>query len=194
MNGWHGRLLRINLTTQTTSIESIDPQVCRDFIGGRGVAMYYISKEVDPTVDALAPENKLVFAAGPLTATPAPTGNRYMVVTKSPLTGALAHSNSGGDFPTWMKRTGFDLFIFEGRAAGPVYVWVDEDRVEVRPAAHVWGEGRPRDDGRPSVRNGRGSASRLHRSRGRESRPDGRDHERQESRRGAFGSRRGDGQ
>lgn len=143
MNGWHGRLLRINLTTQTTSIESIDPRVCRDYIGGRGVAMYYLSKEVDPLVDPLSPENKLIFAAGPLTATPAPTGNRYMVVTKSPLTGAVAHSNSGGDFPTWMKRTGFDLFIFEGKAEAPVYVWVDEDRVEVRSAAHVWGKDVP---------------------------------------------------
>lgn len=143
MNGWHGKLLRVNLTTQTTSVEDIDPKVCRDFIGGRGVAMYYISKEVDPLVDPLAPENKLVFAAGPLTATPAPTGNRYMVVTKSPLTGALAHSNSGGDFPTWMKRTGFDLFIFEGKAKEPVYLWVNEDRVEVRSAAHVWGKDVP---------------------------------------------------
>ena len=140
MYGWHGKLLRVNLTTQTTSIEDIDPQVCRDYIGGRGVAMYYISREVDPTVDPLAPENKLVFAAGPLTATPAPTGNRYMVVTKSPLTGALAHSNSGGDFPTWMKRTGFDLYIFEGKAKEPVYLWVNEDRIEVRSAAHVWGK------------------------------------------------------
>lgn len=139
MYGWHGRLLRINLTTQTTSIEDIDPQVCRDFIGGRGVAMYYLSKEVDPTVDPLAPENKMIFAAGPLTATPAPTGNRYMVVTKSPLTGAVAHSNSGGEFPTWMKRTGFDLFIFEGRAESPVYLLVNEDQVELRPAGHLWG-------------------------------------------------------
>jgi aldehyde:ferredoxin oxidoreductase len=143
MNGWHGKLLRVNLTNQTTSIEDIDPKVCRDFIGGRGVAMYYISKEVDPMVDPLSPDNKLVFAAGPLTASPAPTGNRYMVVTKSPLTGALAHSNSGGDFPTWMKRTGFDLFIFEGKAKAPVYLFVDEDRVEVRSAAHVWGKDVP---------------------------------------------------
>lgn len=140
MYGWHGRLLRINLTTQTTSIEDIDPQVCRDFIGGRGVAMYYLSKEVDPTVDPLAPENKMIFAAGPLTATPAPTGNRYMVVTKSPLTGAVAHSNSGGEFPTWMKRTGFDLFIFEGRAESPVYLLVNEDQVVLRPAGHLWGK------------------------------------------------------
>jgi len=140
MYGWHGKLLRVNLTTQTISIEEIDPKTCRDFIGGRGVAMYYLSKEVDATVDPLAPENKLIFATGPLTATPAPTGNRYMVVTKSPLTGAVAHSNSGGEFPTWMKRTGFDLFIFEGKAREPVYLWVNEDRVELRPAAHLWGK------------------------------------------------------
>jgi len=140
MYGWHGKLLRINLTTRTTSVEDIDPQVCRDFIGGRGVAIHYLSKEVDPLVDPLAPENKLIFATGPLTATPAPTGNRYMVVTKSPLTGAVAHSNSGGEFPTWMKRTGFDLFIFEGRASEPVYLLVNEHQVELRPAGHLWGK------------------------------------------------------
>ena len=61
-------------------------------------------------------------------------------MTKSPLTGALAHSNSGGDFPTWMKRSGFDLYIFEGKADQPVYVWVNEDQVEIRPAAHLWGK------------------------------------------------------
>ncbi len=143
MYGWHGRLLRVDLTERTASIETIDPKICRDFIGGRGVAMYYLAKEVDPLVDPLSPENKLIFATGPLTATPAPTGNRYMVVTKSPLTGAITHSNSGGDFPTWMKRTGFDLFLFEGKADSPVYLWVNEDQVEIRPADHVWGKDVP---------------------------------------------------
>ena len=140
MYGWHGKLLRINLTTRKVTTEEIDPQVCKDYIGGRGVAIRYLYDEVDPQVDPLSPENKLIFATGPLTATTAPTGNRYMVVTKSPLTGALAHSNSGGDFPTWMKRTGFDLYIFEGKASEPVYVWVNEEQVEVRSAAHVWGK------------------------------------------------------
>ncbi|MEW5830811.1 MAG: aldehyde ferredoxin oxidoreductase family protein [Chloroflexota bacterium] len=139
MYGWHGKLLRINLTTGKVSTEEIDPKIARDYIGGRGWAIRYLTDEVDPKVDALSPGNKLIFATGPLTATTAPTGNRYMVVTKSPLTGALAHSNSGGDFPTWMKRTGYDMFIFEGAARGPVYVWVNEDQVEVRDAAHVWG-------------------------------------------------------
>ncbi len=107
------------------------------------MAIRYLYDEVDPQVDPLSPDNKLIFATGPLTATTAPTGNRYMVVTKSPLTGALAHSNSGGDFPTWMKRTGFDLFIFEGKASEPVYVWVNEEQVEIRSAAHIWGKDVP---------------------------------------------------
>ncbi len=139
MYGWNGRILRVNLTTGETSVEEVDPRMARDFIGGRGWAIRYLYDEMDPRADPLSPENKLVFATGPLTATPVPTGNRYMVVTKSPLTGALSCSNSGGFFPTEMKRTGFDLFIFEGRAERPVYLWVNDDRVELRPADHLWG-------------------------------------------------------
>ena len=140
MYGWHLKILRVNLTTRKVTTEDVDPQIARDYLGGRGWAIHYMYKEMDPAVDPLSPENMLIFAAGPLTATPAPTGNRYMVVTKSPLTGALAHSNSGGEFPTWMKRTGFDLFIFEGRAESPVYLLVNEDQVELRPAGHLWGK------------------------------------------------------
>ena len=124
MFGWHGKILRVNLTDQEVSVEKVDPQTARDFIGGRGWAIKYLYTEVDPTVDPLAPENNLFFTNGPLTGTPAPTGNRYMVVTKAPLTGALACSNSGGVFPTEMKRTGFDMFIFEGKAERPVYLWI----------------------------------------------------------------------
>lgn len=139
MYGWNGRILRVNLTTGETSVEEVDPRIARDFIGGRGWAIRYLYDEIDPRVDPLSPENKLVFATGPLTATPVPTGNRYMVTTKSPLTGAISCSNSGGFFPTEMKRTGFDMFIFEGRAERPVYLWVNDDRVELRPADHLWG-------------------------------------------------------
>lgn len=140
MYGWHNKLLRVNLTKQTISIEDITPNISKDFIGGRGVAIKYLYDEVDPLVDPLSPENKLIFATGPLTGSPAPTGNRYMVIAKSPLSGALTNSNSGGDFPTWMKRTGFDLFIFEGKAEKPVYVWVNEDQIEIRSAEHLWGK------------------------------------------------------
>lgn len=146
MFGWHGKILRVDLTNEKVSVEEIDAQTAKDFIGGRGWAIRYLYDEVNPTVDPLAPENKLVVGTGPLTATPAPTGNRYMVITKSPLTGVLSCSNSGGMFPTEMKRTGFDLFIFEGKAERPVYLWVnvarsgDQPQLEIRPAEHLWGK------------------------------------------------------
>lgn len=143
MYGWHGKILRVDLTNLKTSIEEIDSKTARDYLGGRGWAIKYLYDEVDARVDPLAPENKLIFATGPLTSTPAPTGNRYMVITKSPLTGAISNSNSGGDFPTFMKRTGFDMFIFEGKAKQPVYLWVDEDQVELRSAEHIWGKDVP---------------------------------------------------
>jgi aldehyde:ferredoxin oxidoreductase len=140
MNGWNGKLLRVNLTQRTISTEEIDLGVAKDFIGGRGVAIKYLYDEVDPSVDPLSPDNKLLFATGPLTSTSTPTGNRYMVVTKAPLTGAVSCSNSGGVFPTEMKRTGYDMFIFEGRADEPLYLWVNDGQVELRPAGHVWGK------------------------------------------------------
>jgi len=140
MYGWNGKLLRVDLTDQTISVEDVDGRTAKDLVGGRGLAIEVLYEGMDSRVEPLSPENKLIFATGPLTATPAPTGNRYMVVTKSPLTGALSGSNSGGTFPTEMKRTGFDLFVFEGRSERPVYLWVDDDRVEVRPAGHIWGK------------------------------------------------------
>jgi len=144
MNGWHGKILKINLTDQVVTQESVDPDFAKDYLGGRGWAIKYLYEGIDPRVDPLSPDNMLIFATGPLTGTPAPTGNRYMVVTKSPLTGSLSNSNSGGEFPTWMKRTGFDMFIFTGKAPKPVYLWVNEDQVELRSAEHLWGEKVPR--------------------------------------------------
>ncbi len=140
MHGWHGRLLRVNLSDGSLREEVIPEEESRKYIGGRGVAIKYLMEGMDPKAGALSPENLLIMATGPLTSTPAPTGNRYMVVCKSPLTGALANSNSGGVFPTMMKRTGYDLFIFEGKAAGPVYLYVDEGQAELRDASHLWGK------------------------------------------------------
>jgi len=100
MNAWHGKILRVNLTTKTISTDLVDQEFAAKYLGGRGWAIKYLLDEMDPTVDALSPENMMIFATGPLTGTIAPTGNRYMVVAKSPLTGALTNSNSGGFFPT----------------------------------------------------------------------------------------------
>jgi aldehyde:ferredoxin oxidoreductase len=139
MFGWHGKVLRVDLSNQRFSVQDVESRIAKDFIGGRGWAIKYLYDELDPTIDPLAPENMLIFGTGPLTATPAPTGNRYMVVTKSPLSGALSCSNSGGIFPTELKRSGFDLIIFKGKAKRPVYLQVINEEVEIRPAEHLWG-------------------------------------------------------
>lgn len=140
MYGWTGNILRVNLTTGTLTDEKLDPKIARDYIGGRGLGVYFLNKEMDPRVDPFSPENMMIMAVGPLTGTKAPTGARYMIMTKSPLTGSITCSNSGGKFPKEMKRSGFDAFIFTGRAEQPVYLWVDNGKYELRPASHVWGK------------------------------------------------------
>ncbi len=99
-----------------------------------------MSREVDPNCDPFGDDNKLILAAGPLTGTLAPTGARYIVTTKSPLTGALTCSNSGGYFPTELKRAGYDAIIIEGKASDPVYIWIKDSEVEIRPVKHLWGK------------------------------------------------------
>jgi aldehyde:ferredoxin oxidoreductase len=114
--------------------------VAKDYIGGRGIGIYYLSREVDPACDPLSPENVLVMAAGPLTGTGAPTGARYMVMTKSPLTGAITCSNAGGRFPTELKRSGYDGIVFSGRAQHPVYLYICAGQAALRDATHLWGQ------------------------------------------------------
>jgi len=137
--GWLGRLLRVNLTTGELRTEEIPEAWLRDYVGGRGVAARYLAEELDPRVDPLAPENKLIFATGPLTGTNSPTGARYMVVTKGPLTDAITTSNSGGHWGPALKFAGYDLLIVEGRSPKPVFLYIEDDRVELRDAAAYWG-------------------------------------------------------
>ncbi|MCS7167517.1 MAG: aldehyde ferredoxin oxidoreductase family protein [Gemmatales bacterium] len=140
MYGWHGKLLRINLTTGTWRVEDIPEPWLRQYIGGRGVADRYLWEELDPKVDPVSPANKLIFATGPLTGTPAPCGARYMVVTKGYLTGAITTSNSGGHWGPALRFAGYDLLLLEGRAPQPVYVFIDDDHVEIRDAQAFWGK------------------------------------------------------
>jgi len=140
MNGWRGQILRVNLTRGTTKKEPLDPKLARAYIGGRGLGTKLLTDEIDPKLDPLAPNNKLIMATGPLTGTGASTGGRYMVITKSPLTGAIACSNSGGYFGSEVKFCGYDLLILEGRAKEPVYLWLNNGSVEIRPAGKVWGK------------------------------------------------------
>ena len=139
MNGYCGKLLRINLTTQQSSTEPIDLKLAKKFLGGRGLGTYYLTREVDPTVDPLSAGNKLILVAGPLTGSPAPASGRYMVVTKSPLTGTVACSNSGGYWGAELKFAGYDMVVLEGKAARPCYVTIRDDQVELHDAGDYWG-------------------------------------------------------
>ncbi|MFQ5667980.1 MAG: aldehyde ferredoxin oxidoreductase family protein [Candidatus Binatia bacterium] len=133
-------LLRVNLSNGTITTEPIAEVVTRQFVGGRGVATKLLADSMDPRGDAFDPANPLLFATGPLTGTLAPTGGRYMVVTKSPLTGAVACSNSGGYWGPALRYAGYDHLMVEGAAREPVYLWINDDRVEIRSAKHLWGK------------------------------------------------------
>ena len=122
---WQGKILRVNLSNGTCTPEPLNKQWAQEYLGQRGLATKYFCEEVDPKVDPLAPANKLIFATGPLTGTMASTSARYSVITKGPLTGAIACSNSGGYFGAELKNAGWDMVIFEGKSAKPVYLHVE---------------------------------------------------------------------
>ncbi|MBN1615080.1 MAG: aldehyde ferredoxin oxidoreductase family protein [Deltaproteobacteria bacterium] len=140
MNGWTGTILRINLTSGNIVKEPLNMELAKKYIGGRGLASKILFDEVDPAIDPLSPDNKLIFAPGPLNGTNAPSAAHFDVVTKGLLTGTIAASSSGGVFAPMLKYAGYDLLILEGTAEKPVYVWIDDDRVEIRDAKKIWGK------------------------------------------------------
>jgi len=140
MTSWTGKLLRVNLTSGSCTVEDIPTEWMHEYIGGRGLADRYLYDELDPAVDPLSPDNKMIFATGPLTGTPAPCGARYMVVTKGALTGAITTSNSGGHWGPELKFAGYDLLVLEGRAPQPSYLYIYDDQVEIRDASQYWGK------------------------------------------------------
>jgi aldehyde:ferredoxin oxidoreductase len=138
---WHRKILRVNLTKGTCTAEPLNMKWADDYLGQRGLATKYFCEEVDPKVDPLSPDNKLIMATGPLTGTMASTGGRYSVITKGPLTGAIACSNSGGYFGAEMRFAGWDMIIFEGKSPKPVYLFVENDKAELLPAeGFIWGK------------------------------------------------------
>lgn len=137
--GWTGKILRVNLTNGTVQTEPLNMDWAKDYLGQRGLASKYLVEEVDATCDPLGPDNKIIFATGPLTGTCASTGGRYSVITKGPLTNAIACSNSGGYFGAELKFAGWDMIILEGRSPTPVYLCVIDDKVELLDASEIWG-------------------------------------------------------
>ena len=137
--GWQNKVLRVNLTEGSSSVEPLNMEWANDYLGERGLASKYLMEEMDPKADAMSPENVLIFATGPLTGTMASTSGRFAVVTKGPLTNAIACSNSGGKFGAELKFAGYDMLILEGRSPEPVYLHIVNDSVEILPADGLWG-------------------------------------------------------
>ncbi len=137
---WTKKVLRVNLTEGSISNEPLNMEWANDYLGQRGLATKYLTEEIDPNCDALGPDNKLIMTTGPLTGTMASTGGRYSVVTKSPLTGILACSNSGGFIGNEMKNAGWDMIIFEGKSPKPVYLYVENEKAELVSADEIWGK------------------------------------------------------
>jgi aldehyde:ferredoxin oxidoreductase len=140
MLGYRESILRVSLTDGRITKESLDEETARKFIGGRGLGAKILFEELRPGVDALGPQNRLVLAAGVVTGLPFAGNCRYVAMAKSPLTGIWGESNGGGFFGPELRFAGFDAIIVEGRADHPVYLWINDDRAEIRDARHLWGK------------------------------------------------------
>ena len=136
---WAKRILRVNLTEGTCQEEPLNMEWAQQYLGQRGLATKYLVSEIDPKVDPLSPDNKMIIATGPLTGTAASTSGRWSVITKGALTGAIACSNSGGFFGAELKFAGWDMIIFEGKAPNPVYLLIQDDDVKLVDASEYWG-------------------------------------------------------
>lgn len=137
--GYMGKILRVNLTNQTYTEENTTEELARNFIGGAGFGIKFLFDEVPGGTDALGPDNKLIFAPGPLSGTSAPCASRMAVVAKSPLTGAVGMCTTGGYFPAELKFAGYDALIIEGKSEKPVYLWIKDGKVSFRRADKLWG-------------------------------------------------------
>ena len=138
--GYTGNILRVNLSDGTWSVEHQDETFYRRYLGGGAMATYYLLKEMPPRCDPLGPDNVLVFAVGLMVGTPASGMVRYTVAAKSPLTEGFGEAEAGGFWGPELKFAGFDAIIVKGRSPEPVYLWIHDGQVEIRPARHLTGK------------------------------------------------------
>jgi aldehyde:ferredoxin oxidoreductase len=137
--GYTGKILRVDLSSESLATEEPPENFYRQYFGGEGFVGYFLLKELPRGVDPLGPGNKLVFAAGPLTGVPVGGCGRHSVGGKSPLTGAFGEAEAGGYWGAELKMAGFDAIIVEGKAEKPVYLFVRDGEAQIRDAGHVWG-------------------------------------------------------
>ena len=135
------QLLRVDLSKGSFRNELVKEDLLRKFIGGRGLGVKMLYDALKPGVDPLSSENKLLFLTGPCTGTEFPLSGRFHVVTKSPLTGGIGDSNCGGNWGPELRFAGFDGIVIEGASKTPVYLLIQNGKVSLRDAAHVWGKG-----------------------------------------------------
>jgi len=134
------KILRVNLTTGVIKVQDIPEKIVLNYVGGRGFGTRYVYDEIVPKTDPVGPQNKLMIGTGPLAGTGAQSLSKWMVYTKSPLTGTYTRSSGGGDFGAWLKWAGFELMIIEGRAKKPVYLYIKNGDCEIRDAGDIWGK------------------------------------------------------
>jgi len=139
--GYAGRILHIDLSTGKTETEPLKEEKAKKYIGGIGLGIQLLLEHSKPGVDPFSPENPLILATGPISGSMGPTGgNGHAFVSKSPASGGVGEAKSHGFFGTELKRAGYDAIIFKGKAEKPVYVWIDDDSVQLLDAKHLWGK------------------------------------------------------
>jgi len=141
MHGWNGKLLRVDLTKRKAVSQEYDASFAKTFLGGRGFAAKILWDELKLGVDPLSPENRLIFAAGPLTALPLPSSGKLLVAAKSPLTGGYGDGNLGTDATVQMRSAGYDAIVIQGKASKPTILYVHNAKTEFVDAKDYWGEG-----------------------------------------------------
>ncbi len=139
MYGWNGKFLRVNLTKQKAAVKEYDAEMAKSFLGGRGFAVKILWDELKPGVDPLSPENRLVFAAGPLTGFALPSSGKLVVAAKSPLTGGYGDGNIGAHAAVQMRKAGYDAIIIEGKAEAPTVLLIQDGITEFLDAKELWG-------------------------------------------------------
>ncbi len=139
MEGFQGKLLRIDLSAQLIQGESISFSLLQRTFGGANLALHYLLRELPVGADPLGQDNILIFTTGPLTGCPAPGSDMHAVLAKSPLTGGIGESQATGSWGARLKKAGFDLLLIKGKAVSPCYLVIDDDQVFLRDASHLWG-------------------------------------------------------
>ncbi|RLG87122.1 MAG: aldehyde ferredoxin oxidoreductase, partial [Thermoprotei archaeon] len=140
MKGWWGRVLRVDLSTEEVRVQQLDRDVLKRFMGGRGLAAWFLWNELERGVDPLSPANKLILAVGPLTGLPGPSTGKMVVAAKSPLTGGYGDGNIGTQAAVNLKKAGFDAVVIEGRAKKPSYLYIEDGKAYVLSADGLWGK------------------------------------------------------